>query len=160
MLNTKYFTFTGFKKGFSLTESLIVISLFLLLAGIGMSAYFGYYQSSLVNMEADNILTMVKQARFKALKNPSGSDYGIYFSLPTHSLIEFRGTYSPNSPENIVLPLQQLSILSTAFAPDPETARTVLFQYPTGKTDNIGAFTVGNGELNYTFTINGQGMIE
>ncbi|MCI0469500.1 MAG: type II secretion system GspH family protein, partial [Nitrospirae bacterium] len=55
------------KKGFSLTEVIITISLFILLAGGGVGAYFNYYMVSLYNADVDNAMTLIKNTRFKAL---------------------------------------------------------------------------------------------
>ncbi len=146
-------------KGFSLMEVLITMSLFLLTASMGIGAYFQYYQTALVNADIDSTLTLMKDTRFKALKNPTNSNYGIHIDSATSSLISFRETYTPGLIENIVVELEQLDIKSLDLAPNIGATNEILFEKQTGKTQNSGTFTIGNLNTNHTFNINVQGVI-
>ncbi len=145
--------------GFSFTEVMITISLFLLLAGVGVGAYFKYYTFALANADIDNALTLIKQARFHALKNSHNSDYGVHLDIATQSLTIFRGTYIPVNPENTVLELEQLRITDLSLNPNVGVTNEILFEKQTGKTQNAGNFTIENDIYNYTFTINSQGVV-
>jgi prepilin-type N-terminal cleavage/methylation domain-containing protein len=147
------------KRGFSMTEVLITVSLFLLLAGAGLGAYFQYYVSSLISTDIDNVLTFVKNTRFKALKNATNSDYGIHIDSDSRALISFNVNYVPNNPENEILQLDQLEIIDLSLDPSPGVTNEILFQKQTGKTENTGSFTVGENSFSYIFTINTQGVV-
>lgn len=145
--------------GFSFTEVMITIALFLLLAGIGVGAYFKYYTFALANADVENALTLIKQARFHALKNPYASNYGVHLDTATQSLTVFRDTYAPGSPGNVVLELEQLRIADLSLNPNIGVTNEILFENQTGKTGNTGNFTIENEVYNYTFTINSQGVV-
>ncbi len=147
------------KKGFTFTEVLLTMGLFLLLAGIGVGAYFKYYQFSLINIDVNKAMTHIKQARFRALKNPDNSDYGVHLDEACRCLTVFKNTYLPGDPENITLELKQLDITDLNLAPNIGITNDIIFQKQTGKTQNIGSFTIGNNIYSYTFTINSQGVV-
>lgn len=146
-------------KGFSFIEVLLTMALFLLLAGVGVGAYFNYYLFSLANADVKNTFTLLKQARFRALKNPDSSDYGVHLDPATRTLTIFRNTYSPVDPQNIDLELEQLDITDVSLNPSIGITDDIIFQKLTGKTSNSGTFTISNQTLNYTFSINSQGVI-
>ncbi len=139
---------------------MLTMAIFLLLAGVGVGAYFKYYQFSLINIDVSNAMTHMKQARFRALKNPDQSDYGVRLDVPTGRLITFKNTYTPGDPGNIVLELRQIGITDLNLAPNIGTTNDIIFKNQTGKTDNVGSFTVGNDIYSYTFTINSQGVVD
>jgi len=147
------------EKGFSMIEVIITISLFLLLAGVGVGAYFQYYQASFINADVDNALTLIKFTRYKALKNATSDNYGIHINMATNSLIGFRDTYNPMDNHNEVLKLEQLRILDLSLNPDLGNTDEILFEKQTGKTENTGSFTIGNDNFTYTFNINPQGVV-
>lgn len=145
--------------GFSFTEVMITIALFLLLAGIGVGAYFKYYTFALANSDIENTLTLIKQARFHALKNPYNSNYGVHLDNATQNVTIFRDTYTPGASENIVLELEQLRITDLSLNPNIGVTNEILFEKQTGKTQNAGNFTIENNIYTYTFTINSQGVV-
>ncbi|MBU0727780.1 hypothetical protein KKA95_03785 [Patescibacteria group bacterium] len=146
-------------KAFSFIEVIITISLFLLLAGVGVGAYFQYYSFSLVKADVNNVLTLIGQTRFKALKNPTSEDYGIHIDVPTRTITGFRKTYSPFDTENTVVQLEQLNITDLSLNPSIGVTDEIIFQTQTGKTDNYGNFTIGDANYSYTININAQGVV-
>jgi prepilin-type N-terminal cleavage/methylation domain-containing protein len=147
------------RKGFSLTEIIITVSLFLMLAGTGIGAYYQYYVTSLVNSDIDKALTLIKFTRFKALKNATNDNYGIHIDSATSSLTGFRGTYTSGGAGNDVVKLEQLRITQLSLQPAIGITNEILFAKKTGKTQNTGTFTIGKTNFSYTFTINAQGVI-
>lgn len=141
-------------------EVMLTMSLFLLLAGVGVGAYFKYYQFSLINIDVTKAMTHIKQARFRALKNPDNSDYGVHLDIPCGCLTTFKDTYNPANADNITLELRQLDITDLNLAPNIGITNDIIFKKQTGKTDNVGSFTIGNAVYSYTFTINSQGVVD
>jgi prepilin-type N-terminal cleavage/methylation domain-containing protein len=148
------------KRGFTFIELMIVMSLFILLASIGMGAYFQYYSLSLMNADIDSTITLIRNTRFKALKNPTNDNYGIHVNPVTETITGFRDTYNATSNENINVKLEQLKVLNLNLNPDIGTTNEILFESQTGKTQNYGDFTIGENDFSYTITINSQGVIE
>jgi prepilin-type N-terminal cleavage/methylation domain-containing protein len=147
------------KGGFTFIEAIIVMALFLVLAGAGLGAYFNYYTQSLASMDINNTLTLIKQTRFKALKNPTTSDYGIHLDSVMKTITSFKDIYNLTNQNNIVLKLEQLNITDLNLNPDIGITNEILFKKQTGKTVNTGSFTIENGSIIYTFNINEQGVI-
>ncbi len=109
--------------------------------------------------DVNKALTFIKQARFRALKNPDSSDYGVHLDVPCKCLITFKNSYNPADPQNIKLELKQLSITDLNLNPNIGVTNDIIFKKQTGKTVNTGSFTIENSVYNYTFTINSQGVV-
>lgn len=141
-------------------ELLLVLSIFLAVVSSGVGAYFRFYNTAFVSADVDHTLAHMKQSRFRSLKNPDQSNYGIRLDDINHSLIAFRGTYSSSDPDNLVLKLEKLEITDLSLLPSIGVTNEILFENPTGKTQNTGSFTIGNGAGSYTFNISAYGIID
>lgn len=148
------------RKGFTFIEVMLTLTLFMVLAGVGVGSYFRYYSFSLISNDVSKVTKVLHEARFKAMKNPYNSDYGVYIGTGTKELIIYRDTYTPGNSENIPTPLEQLDITELNLMPTPGTTNTILFENMTGKTQNSGSFTVSKDDFSYTFNINLQGAFE
>ncbi len=147
-------------KGFTFIEIMLTMSLFLILAGVGVGAYFKYYSFSMAQNDISNTMTLIKQTRFSALKNADGSDYGIHIDVPGKMITGFKSAYTPSNSENKIVHLDQLSILQLNLNPSPGTTNEIIFQAKTGKTSNSGSFTIGNDIYSDTININPQGVVQ
>lgn len=146
-------------KGFTFIEMMITVALFFLLAGVGVGAYFKYYVFSMASTDVSKTMTLIKQARFRALKNPDNSNYGVHLDATSHHLTVFENSYNPADPQNIKLDLEQLQITDLNLNPNPGVTNDIIFEKQTGKTQNTGSFTIENDVYSYTFTINSQGIV-
>lgn len=147
-------------KGFTFAEVIIALSLFIVLAGIGVGAYFQYYGFALVDTDVHKVSTILTQARFMALKNPTSADFGIHLDPIANTLTQFQGTYSPMAGDNQVVQLQALRLQDVLLNPNPGVTLDIVFQKQVGKTVNWGSFTVSNDKYSYTYSINPQGVIQ
>ena len=148
------------QKGFTFVEIIITMSLFLILSGIGMGAYFKYYSFSLIKTDISNIMEIIKNTRFKALKNPTSDNYGIHIDSVTKTITGFHDAYNPLDTTNIDVELEQLEILELNLNPDTGITNEIIFEAQTGKTQNYGSFTIGNNNYSYIININPQGVVE
>jgi len=146
--------------GFTFSEVIIALSLFLVLAGVGVGAYFRYYGFALADMDIHKTTILLNRARFLAQKNPTSSDYGIHFDTVTNSITQFRGSYSPVATDNQVLRLEALRLTDVILNPNPGVTMDIIFQKQIGKTVNWGTFTLNNDDYTFTYLINPQGVIE
>lgn len=152
---------TGAKKiGFTFIEVMITFTLFMILASAGVGSYFRYYSFSLINNDVSKVTKVLHEARFKAMKNPYNSDYGVHIGTGTKELTLYRDAYTPGNSENIRTPLEQLDITELDLMPTPGTTNTILFENMTGKTQNTGSFTVSKDDFSYSFNVNQQGAFE
>lgn len=148
------------KKGFTFVEIMITFTLFMILAGVGVGAYFRYYHFSLVNNDVMQINKTLHEARFRAMKNLHNDAYGVHLSPSNDSLIIFRDTYTPGDPENIMVELYQLEITNINLMPNPGVTSDIRFENKSGKTANSGSFTIMKDDFSYTYQINEQGAFE
>lgn len=139
---------------------MLTISLFAVLAGVGVGSYFQYYRFSLMNIDISSSQNLLKNTRFKALKNPNAKNYGIYIDNTSNELISFEEPFLPQNPANTVLKLEQLKISNLSLKPSLGITNQIIFKASTAKTENTGSFTIGNDNYIYTFYINAQGAIE
>ena len=146
--------------GFSFVEVMITLALFLLLAGVGMGAYFQYYSFSLKNHDVNESINLLQKARFKALKNATSTDYGVHIDTGMNMITGFEPPYNPNDPQNVTVELKELTIMDLNIQPSIGVTEDIIFEATTGKTMNTGTFTLGTNDYSYTFTINAQGVIE
>jgi len=154
------FDIKGCKKGFTFIEIILTMSLFLILAGVGVGAYFKYYSFSLIKNDISNAMTVIKQTRFSALKNATGSDYGIHIDSTTRTITGFKNVYNASDSENKVARLEQLNITELSLNPNIGSTNEIIFQVQTGKTLNYGSFKIGNDTYSYTININPQGVVD
>jgi hypothetical protein len=147
-------------KGFTFTEVIISLGLFLVLAGVGVGAYFQYYGFALVDADIHKAATLLSQARFLSQKSPTPSDYGIHLDPIASTLTQFKGTYSPIAADNQVVQLGSLRISNVHLNPNPGVTMDIIFQRQVGKTVNWGTVTISNDNYTYTFSVNPQGVID
>lgn len=146
-------------RGFTFTEVVIAIAIFMILAGVGVGAYFRYYNFALVDMDINGAITLVSRARFLAQKNATSSDYGVHLDPATHTLTQFQDVYAPGAPGNVSFRLGVLRITDMSLNPVPGVTDRIVFERWTGKTVNWGTFTIGNDNYTYTFNVNPQGVV-
>ena len=148
------------KIGFTFVEVMITFSLFMLLASVGIGAYFRYYHFSLINEDVNKVTKILYDARFRAMKNSAHSDYGVHLETASGEITIFRDAYTPGNSENIVTELKQLNFADLNLLPSPGVTNNIVFDNVTGKTQNSGSFTVSKDDFSFTYQINGQGAFE
>jgi Tfp pilus assembly protein PilE len=149
------------KKGLSLTEIVICIAIFMILAGVGVGAYLNYYLTALHNNEADSVVTLVKETRFRSLKNRDNSNYGIHLDTLNNKITSFQEVYLEENEANTVIQLEKLRITDLLLNPNFGATNQILFEKHTGKTQNDGTFTLGgNNFSSIIITVNQQGLVD
>ena len=148
------------KRGFTFTEVMISLGLFVVLAAVGVGAYFRYYGFALVDQDIHNAQSLMNEARFLAQKNPTSSDYGIHLDPATETLTLFKEAYVPSTEGNKIVKLEVLEIAMLNLNPVPGVTKDIVFERQTGRTVNSGSFMVGNSDYQYTFHINAEGVMD
>jgi len=159
-MKSKINTIKENKTGFSFIEVMTTLGIFFLLASVGMGAYFQYYKFALINNDIHSAQTLIRNTRFKALKNPTGSNYGGHIDEATNEITGFEGSYVHGATTNTVVALEQVTVTNLNLMPSPSNTHEIIFQAGTAKTQNTGSFSVGTINYNYTITINAEGAIE
>lgn len=78
------------KRGFTIVELLVVISLFMLISSIVMAPLAAFRNGQILTLEAENIMSLLTQARSDTLASKFDSQYGVHFEATRIML--FKGT--------------------------------------------------------------------
>ena len=128
-----------FKKGFTLLEILIVISILLITISIVVGPFSSFRNRSVLNAEVENISTLLNEARSKTLTSLADSEYGVHFE--TSRIVFFKGNLftepDADNQEIIFNPVVSISNISLNGA-----GADVIFNRLTGKTDEDGTITI------------------
>ena len=148
------------KKGFTLLEILIVISILLIIISIVVGPFSSFRNRSVLNAEIENITTLLSEARSKTLTSLADSEYGVHFE--TNRIVFFKGTLftepDADNQEIIFNPVVSISDISLTGA-----GVDVIFDRLTGKTDEDGTITIeliSDSTINNVVHIYSTGSIE
>lgn len=87
------------KKGFTLVEILIVLSILGVIAGIVISGFYEYQKRNAIEFTAARVIGLLEHARNLTLASKSNDRYGVHFS--STEAVFFEGTtYSASGTEN------------------------------------------------------------
>lgn len=142
------------KKGFTLTEILIVIGLVGIFAAFGMFVSMDFYRSFSFRAEQSIAVSILMKARSRALANVEESTHGVHFE--TDKYVLFQGTpYVAGHPNN-----EDINIAPTV---STSGLTEVTFDQLTGKatlTPGGAILTITSGAKSAVITINDEGRIE
>lgn len=152
------------RKGFTLIETIIVISIIITLLGSIMAVSLNFRPSTLINSNITTFLTDLKNQQMKAMTGDTEGrgvpdTYGIYFQTNNYTL--FHGSvYSAGNPDNFVIPLDsQLQFSDTL--PNHTLLFTAQSGEITGFVSNQNTVTISDaaGELSKTISLNKYGSV-
>tara|TARA_Y100000031_G_scaffold111703_1_gene123183 strand:+ start:14290 stop:14823 length:534 start_codon:yes stop_codon:yes gene_type:complete len=128
-----------FKRGLTLIEIIIAISILLVISTLGLNAFTSFKKATDITSSSDTVLSQLIQARSKTLSAEYGEQYGVHFEVDRATF--FKGaTYSPSDLDNqeLILPVTvEISSISLS-----GSGSDVLFKKLTGETDNDGTITM------------------
>lgn len=82
------------KKGFTLTELLVVIALVGLLAGLAVAGYVQYRKNAILDLSADNLISFTGQAKSNTIYGVDGSKcFGLKFEKQGNEYFLYRLEY-------------------------------------------------------------------
>lgn len=127
------------KKGFTLTELLMVVSIIAVLATIIILSFSNFRNSSALQTTSEDVVSILNKARSNTIASKDGYQYGVHFS--TNDVTLFRGaSFVFGDTNNEVRTLDTaVEVASTAFNGG---GSDVVFQKLTGKTSNYGTATL------------------
>lgn len=151
MKSAQVLRFDKKRTGLTLIELLVALSLLALIFGWGLLSSIGFYRRVTLQGERDNILSLLRRARAKAVDNIAESHHGLSVGSATYTL--FRGdsyaaraaSYDENFPRSGAVALSGLS--------------EVVFQALSGDSTVSGTITISDGITNFTITLNSEGRI-
>ncbi len=147
----------GHKKGFTVIELIIIISILAILFTVSSVNLLGFYSKNTLATSVTTLLSDMRQQQLKAMVGHTEGQathdaYGIYFQSDRYTL--FKGPiYSSSDPTNFAVVLNPNLQFSTIFVPGSQ----IVFTYGSGQfTDydsNFNYITLKNIQTDETQTL-------
>lgn len=146
------------KKGFTLTELLVVIAVMALVGSIVWGGLSNYRDVQALQSATDVIVATLGEARSRAISSVGAMQYGVH--LEGKNIVLFKGSqYSPSSPSNIITILNNAVSVSTSGLTSSST--DVVFERITGKGSASGQIVVSlsaNRDKNFVIIVEPIGI--
>jgi prepilin-type N-terminal cleavage/methylation domain-containing protein len=150
-------------RGFTLIEIVIVAAIMAVLAAVAIGHYSGAYRRAVLDTSAEQIQSVLRLARQRAIAQQDGVEWGVHFTNPASATgfyeIYRTATYSSGN----VTERYNLVPLVVFTVPASGASTTVLFARRTGEiaaTVNITASLLPVGSMTRTIRIHPVGVIE
>ncbi|MFQ5661947.1 MAG: Tfp pilus assembly protein FimT/FimU [Candidatus Paceibacteria bacterium] len=147
-------------KGFSLTETIIIVAVSIILLTIVTGAFSGFNKNQSLNSTVSEVTSVLNEARALTLASLDNESYGVHFE--SDKVILFKGSvFSSSDPDNnttIISSKISISDISLTGGGDD-----IIFQRLTGKTSQNGTITlslISDPSKSKTITIEVSGIIE
>lgn len=145
------------RKGFTLLEVLIVVTIVGILATLSVSYYSGSQYRSKLNDAASEIVQTLRRAQSKAVAGEAGEPFGVH--LESDGFVLFEGSAYVSEGENN----ESFSLPSGIEAYDISLnggGSDVVFVELEGSTDDYGSFSIRiSGDLSKTVNISEEGAV-
>lgn len=126
-------------SGFSLIEMIVVAAIGAVLVATVIVSFSSFRNNKIVDVSADQILSVINEARVKAVSSEDYSRFGVHFE--TARVVFFKGDVfaEPNSSnvQTTLSPLVEISDISLNGG-----GADIVFQKLTGKTSNYGSLKI------------------
>ena len=130
---------TFFYKGFSLIEMIVVIAIGAVLVVAVIISFSSFRNSKIVDISADQILSVINEARVKTVSSEDYSRFGV--RLEAGRVVLFKGDiFTEPSSSNVQTTLSSLVEISNISLNGG--GADIIFQKLTGKTNNYGSLRV------------------
>ncbi len=146
------------KKGFTLTELLVVIAVMALIGSIVWGGLSNYRDVQALQSTTDVIVATLGEARSKAISSVEAIQYGVHFE--EKSIVLFEGNqYVPSSASNTTTVLSNAISVSSSGLTSSSTE--IVFEKITGKGSASGQITVSlsaNKDKNFVIIVEPIGI--
>jgi prepilin-type N-terminal cleavage/methylation domain-containing protein len=157
------FCFTRSSRGFTLIEIVIVAAIMAVLATVAVSHYGAVYRRAVLETSVEQIQSVLRLARQRAIAQQDGVEWGVHFTNPAAAAgfyeIYRTATYSSGN----VTERYGLEPLVIFITPASGASTTVLFARRTGEIAavvNIIVSLLPAGSMTRTIRISPVGVIE
>lgn len=142
--------YTNKKKGFSMLEVILAISIMAILVGLATTYYSNSQVRADVNSQAANIVHYLRLAQSNAASGLNNTNHGLHFETSSYTIFEGE-SYDNDSPKNVKIDLPSTMTIDGINLDGG--GGNVIFLKSTGETDNFGTITVNSAAINKTVTI-------
>lgn len=146
-------------RGFSLIEIIVVMSLFIAVAGIGLFVSMDSYRGFMFRSERDTIVSLLNKARSQALNNmcfgatcSGGKAHGVHFAAGQYTLFQGSTYAGRDTGADEVITAQDLTASVTPLS-------DVVFS-PLAATTSFATFTITQDSHSSVITVGSEGQIQ
>lgn len=143
-------------KGITVVETLIVVSIIVLIIGIVMPRFSDMRNVQILQNSTLDVFNALNKARSNTLSGLNSQSYGVHFS--SNQVIIFEGiTYAPDSASNEVIDLDSRSSISSISLSGG--GNEIYFNRIYGKPNKTGTLTISVGSFSKTVSVGALGNI-
>lgn len=138
------------KAGFSVIELVIVVTIFILFAGISQITFFDFQRKSNLEISANNVVEALRYAKSNAQQVQNDTKWGV--KINGSNVIVFSGNSYDARNTAFDKEITLNGILTSGLS-------EIIFQKVTGETINTGTITLTLGSQTKNIVINEKGTI-
>lgn len=131
------------KRGFTIIEMMITLSILGLLSFLTVSGYNSWQRNIRLNTSFDEFKSAIAKAQQLATASADSLDWGVH--LNPDQYIIFKDSYSTSSPDNLVYNLNGVGILDSSTSLSDGSggsSNDLIFSKFTGLTNNTGTINL------------------
>ena len=147
------------RRGFSLIELIIVISIATILTSISITTFFSVSEQQSLEKDVNYAIALVEKARLQTVNAKNNSQFGVRFA--SSSITVFQGsTYTAGSPTNTIFTLSPKVEISSILLSGG--AQSTVFELITGKSNATGtvSFRLKTQNASSTIVVYKTGLVE
>jgi len=156
MPNKTKFAFSGKQPGFTLMEILIVLTLFIFIAGFALIVSLDSYKSNNFKSDQGQLLGVLLKARSQAMANINQKPHGVFMDQTNSQLTLFQGSAYLGRPATDT---QLDQVFSGNAAYSLGGATSTIFSQLSGTTTPTSITLDDHIHSKYTICINNEGQI-
>jgi len=139
------------KKGFTLIEIILVMTLLVMVLGFGLITGFDSYRRDALRAERNTVISVLQKARSQAINNVNNSKHGFYFDGTNYIVFEGTSSDSRISEKDLLIPKN--SVITATGSVE------IVFDQLMGNTVQTGDFILSDDTSSTTISINQEGRI-
>lgn len=151
-------TYTHNMKGFTLIETMVALSILILILGLGLVTSLDSYRAYLFRSESQNIIAGIAKVRSEALTNKNESPHGICFDGDQKRLVLFVGSSYQTGVNPLSIDINPETVISSIPNVFSCLNGGIVFTQLSGTTTPISIQVVQNGKVSTT-SISYEGTI-
>lgn len=150
---------TGFKKGITVVESLIVLAVLAAIFAVVLPQFSQTRETQVLKSAVQDILSVLEKARSQTLASVDSSEYGVRFE--SDQVIIFKGTtYSSGDPNNKATAiLEPASVSDVTLDGVSGNSGSLYFRRLSGMPSKTGAVTITAGSSSKIITVSATGAV-
>jgi prepilin-type N-terminal cleavage/methylation domain-containing protein len=140
------------RKGFTLIEIVVAMAVLAVVAAFVGTVGYDFYRSQAFTAERDNLLSLLRSARVRALNNINQADHGVYIGANSYVIFEGSSYAARNAAFDEAYPrLPGVTASGTS---------EVVFHSPDGISNVSGTISLISGTAKVDIGLNYEGRID